>query len=76
MPDHPIILFPVQSSNIATVGYNANIKTMRIKFKKGTTYDFFDVPAERYNLFMKSESKGKHFFRNIKGKYESKKVGA
>lgn len=66
-------MIPVESSNIKALGHEGT--TMRLQYTNGTEYDFEGVSAEVFNNFMESESKGRFFHKNIKGKFTSKKVG-
>lgn len=71
-----IPMFPVVSKNLLSVGYNANTRTMRIEFKQGTFYDYFNVPPEVFQQVMSAPSKGKLFHSAIRGKYEFLKIEA
>ncbi len=69
-------LDPVESSNIEAQGYDARDKLLQIKFKSGALHEFAAVPAETYSAFMAAPSKGSYFAKEIRGKFESRKVGA
>lgn len=69
-----IPMFPVESSNIISLGYNASTKTLRIEFKKNTFYDFMGVWPELFQQMMGAESKGKFFNANISKKFEFTKT--
>lgn len=62
---------PVESSNIASEGYDPDTLTLELTFKSGQTYRYVGVTPERYQAFRGAESKGKHFHQYIKGKYET-----
>lgn len=66
-------LIPVESSNIKAIGHEGS--TMRVQYANGTEYDFQGVTAEIFNNFMESDSKGRFFGKNIRGKFTSTKVG-
>lgn len=73
-----ITLIPVESSQISGIGYDAASRTLAIQFPgrgpaEGTTYHYFDVPAEVHETFITSESIGKYFGAHIKGKYAYEK---
>lgn len=51
-----------------------SLKTVRITFKDGTTYEYKNVNATDYLLFRESTSNGKAFLKYIK-KYECEKIG-
>ncbi len=65
-------MIPVQSSNIKAAGHEGS--TLRIQYGNGTEYDFKGVSAEVFNRFMESDSKGRFFHKNIRGKFDSAKV--
>lgn len=62
----------VDSSTIYEVIYNGTDLT--ITFASGGAYVYSGVPAEVYAAFMDSESKGRFFHANIKGKYDCAKL--
>ena len=64
---------PVKSSNIAAIGHDPSTKTMAVQFKGSGIYHFRDVPAELFDKMLNSESVGKFFHSNIRGKFDSEK---
>jgi len=65
---------PVESSNLAAVGYEPSSQTLHVQFKGGGHYTHAGFPPEAHSAFMASESKGKHYNANIKGKFAHTKV--
>ena len=66
----------VQSSNIASVGYDLSSSTLEIEFESGGIYQYSGVPQDVYKGLMSAESKGKYFHQNIKnGGYPYNKIG-
>lgn len=62
----------VDSSNLASVGYDHDSKVLEIAFRvtrHGVFYRYFDVPAEVHEGLMTAKSKGSFFHKNIKGAY-------
>jgi hypothetical protein len=58
---------PVDSSVIATMGYDPLAKLLDIEFKKdGDIYRYFDVPASEYEAFMEAPSKGIYLNTELK----------
>lgn len=57
---------PVDSKNIASIGYDYEMATLRIEFLKGGTYDYYQVPAELYEGIMSASSKGQYLNMYIK----------
>lgn len=64
----------VDSSQIASIGYDIESKTLEIEFKSGGVYDYHDVPQHVYMGIMSAGSHGKYFYAEIKGKYGFEKV--
>ena len=50
----------VDSSMIASVGYDAQKKTLEVEFNSGKVYQYEDVPEEEYAGLMESDSKGRY----------------
>ena len=63
---------PVESSNLATVGFSDGV--LEIEFRHGGVYQYFNVPASVYEALMSAESKGKYFHQFIRDKYEFVKL--
>lgn len=60
---------PVQSGNLAEVGYCADTMVLEIAFHKGSVYQYFDVSEAVYLELMHAESVGKYFNANIRKSY-------
>lgn len=60
----------VQSSNIKSVGYNADSKKLEVEFTNGSIYQYFSVPDEVYEEFSKSASMGAYHSSEIAKKYK------
>lgn len=66
---------PVTSSNIKAVGYHAPSKRLSVEFRGSGTYHYDDVPPETHEALMgATDSHGKHFHANIKGKFKQTKA--
>ena len=64
----------VTSSNIASIGYDANSQTLEVEFLNGGVYQYFDVPQHIYDGIMSADSHGQYLAQNIKGAYRYSKV--
>ncbi len=64
----------VSSSNISTIGYDVNTKTLEVEFYSGGIYQYTDVPETVHFKFVKAESVGKFFHIHIKKVYKYRKV--
>lgn len=60
----------VKSSNIKSIGYDADSKTLEVEFIGGRLYQYRNVDSEKHNALMKAESVGKFYAVNIKNKYD------
>lgn len=64
----------VDSSNIATVGYDEDSSTLQVEFHNGGIYQYFDVPEHLFVQLRDAESPGGFLAANIKGSYRYSKV--
>ena len=64
----------VQSSNIASIGYDEDSSTLEIEFLSGGVYQYFDVPINIYQGLMAASSHGQYFAQQIKGHFRFVKV--
>jgi len=62
----------IDSSAISAVGYEDHV--LRVTYRNGRTYDYFDVPKEEFDAFMAAESHGEYLNKVIKPKYEWREV--
>lgn len=66
---------PVSSSNIGSIGYDANMQILEIEFLSGRVYQYFGVPVEVYEGLMSAGSHGKFFNYNIRNVFPCEQVG-
>jgi hypothetical protein len=64
----------VESTNLASVGYNQKACVLEVEFQSGSVYRYRDVPRNAYEALMRAESKGRYFSRQIRGRYEFRRV--
>lgn len=57
---------PVDSSSIAAVAYDQPTATLAIRFHAQREYLYWPVPERQYQEFMKAESLGRFFVKNIR----------
>lgn len=67
------IMQRVKSGTIRRIGFIAMTDTLIIEFV-GNTYVYDNVPAELHQKLMASDSKGKFFAANIRGKFVTTKI--
>jgi hypothetical protein len=57
------------SSNIARFAYDEANNVLKVEFKNGGIYDYFDVPQPVFNGMRNAPSKGQYLAQQIKGYY-------
>ena len=45
----------VESSHIEAIGYDSGVQQVRVRFKGGATYVYYDVPANIANNFIEAD---------------------
>lgn len=73
-----IEMIPCASSQIEAFGYDAETRTLAIRFPgrgatPGSVYHYAEVPAHVFEAMSGAESKGKFFGSQIRGHYEYEK---
>jgi KTSC domain-containing protein len=61
----------IDSSAIASVGYDRGREELEVEFRSGNVYRYFHVPEEVYEGLLRSSSKGRYFGEHIRGQYDS-----
>lgn len=64
----------VESSNLASVGYDEKTKTLEIQFHSGGIYEYRDVEKKIYDELMNADSHGRYFIYNIKDEYDCRRL--
>jgi hypothetical protein len=68
-------LTPVVSSNLASVGYDPNTRTLEVQFHSGGIYQYSGVPQPVYADLMAASSHGRFFDRYVKkARYPYRKI--
>ncbi len=58
---------PVDSTNLKSVGYDLDTKTLEVEFDKRRVYQYFGVPSLLHQQLMQAtESHGRFFITHIK----------
>jgi hypothetical protein len=60
---------PVKSSNIKSIGYDPETKTLEVEFSGERVYQYYDVPADLHEELMVAESCGSFLYENISRLY-------
>jgi hypothetical protein len=64
----------VDSSMLASVGYDPSTQTLEMEFQDGAIWQYLDVPASEYEEFMGSSSLGSYARDLIIGCYRELRV--
>lgn len=62
------------SSNLAGFGYDAGTSVLRVEFKNGGIYEYYDVPHHVLEAMKIAPSKGQFLAYQIKGTYRYARV--
>jgi KTSC domain len=63
----PMKRLPVESSAIASIGYDAQEETLEVEFSSGTVYRYLRVPADVAATLYEADSRGKYFGEFVRG---------
>lgn len=64
----------VRSSNIYSVGYEANTSTLEVEFNSGSIYRYSRVPEQVYEALMSARSHGTYFNDHVRDNYTTRQV--
>ncbi len=57
---------PVESSNIAAIGYDEENKVLVVEFNNSTIYSYLNVPENIYHDLISASSIGSYFAKNVR----------
>lgn len=72
--EEPIAMLPVSSSMANAVGYNSDQQILQVEFHNGAVYQYADVDEHTWEELHQSESIGRFFNDEIRGRYECERV--
>jgi hypothetical protein len=64
----------VESSAIASVGYDPRTRTLEVEFAGGGVYRYLGVPPREHETLMRADSLGAYVNRRIKPRYRCLRV--
>lgn len=64
----------IKSSNLRTVGYEAETRLLDIEFGSRSVYRYFEVPEQVYRELLEAESAGRYFAQHIRDGYEFRRL--
>jgi hypothetical protein len=59
----------LSSSLISRIAYDEQARTLSIRFRSGSLYVYYDVPAEEYDALRSAASAGRYYNACIKGRF-------
>ncbi|MBV8828302.1 MAG: KTSC domain-containing protein [Acidobacteriaceae bacterium] len=57
---------PLESKMFLSVAYDADKRTLYLRFRSGDVYRYFHFSPDEYQHFLRAESKGRYFLSNIR----------
>lgn len=64
----------VTSSNISSIGYDSNTRTLEVQFNNRSIYQYYNVPQSIYNGLMSASSHGSYLHSHVKNIYPYKQI--
>jgi hypothetical protein len=64
----------VESTILATVGFDETRKLLQLEFRSGAVYLYIGVPSAEYQALLDAPSKGRYFNGVIRGRYPCRQV--
>ncbi len=61
---------PVNAKEIRAIGYDPLTERLEVEFWRGDLYEFYQVPADRYDLLVHSEGVDQYFHKYIRDRYQ------
>ena len=60
---------PLESKMLLSTGYDAEKRTLYLRFRSGDVYRYFEFSDDEYQQFLESESQGRYFLSNIRDRF-------
>ncbi|MBV8834684.1 MAG: KTSC domain-containing protein [Acidobacteriaceae bacterium] len=57
---------PLESKMFPSVAYDADKRTLYLRFRSGDVYRYFQFSQDEYQQFLRAESKGRHFLSDTR----------
>jgi KTSC domain len=67
---------PVESTTLATVGYDEARELLRLEFRSQAIYQYLGVPAIVHHGLLSAPSKGSYFNRSIRGRFPYQRLSS
>ena len=69
-----LFVVAVESSTIASVGYDLTRELLQLEFCSRAIYHYFGVPADVRGALLEAPSKGSYFNRAIRGRFPYRRL--
>jgi hypothetical protein len=69
-----IVVVAVESSTIASVGYDLTQGLLQLEFCSLAIYHYFGVPAGVHEALLEAPSKGSYFNRAVRGRFPYRRL--
>lgn len=74
MNNYGVEMFPVNSSNVESIGYDETTQTLFVKFLNSYVYIYKGVPSMEFEGLKCAPSVGSYLHRNIKNLYPYERI--
>lgn len=64
----------VESTNLASIGYDARRQILAIEFKSGIVFHYGSVPSWTVGTLLEAPSRGAFYAKEIRGKYPAQRM--
>lgn len=64
----------LDSSSVASAGYDAAARVLEVEFRNGGVYQYLDVPGDEYDEFREADSKGRFLNTEIKPRHRYRRL--
>ncbi|MEV7551544.1 KTSC domain-containing protein [Amycolatopsis sp. NPDC089917] len=65
---------PVVSTNITSIGYDPQTRTLEIEFHNGRVYQYRGVPEATATALLNTASHGQYFNMYVKDRYSTRRI--
>jgi KTSC domain len=65
---------PVESTSVASVGYDPERRVLEIEFRSGSVYQYSQVPQRVHERLMSASSKGRYLVYAIRTRFRYRRI--
>lgn len=69
-----VTMYPVQSSTIKSLGWDAATSVLFVSFNDGSNYSYVGVSEAVFRALLAADSIGRYFAKNIRDRYPTRKL--